>query len=328
MKRLTEVHHGEISLDSKPGVGSVFTVLLNVSDDAFPQSSYISDDKVIVPISEYKFSQSMKGLADDIATNEKVSELTKGKMNLLIVDDNEDLLSFLANYFSHKYNVITAHNGAEALEKARTENIQLIVSDIMMPEMDGIELCKTLKGDMQTSHIPVILLTAKSEPDDVVEGYKSGAEAYVSKPFEPQILELQIKNIISLLQVRQMEIANSQEAENEATTSTLTIIDRKFIKDINDLVEANIGNSDFAIIDITQHLGVSRSLLHAKMRSLMNMSMGDYIRKKRLDYACQLLRETHSVAETAYKSGFADPNYFSKVFKKFMGVSPTEYINQ
>lgn len=328
VKRLTEVHHGEISLDSKPGVGSVFTVMLNVSDDAFPQSSYISDDKVIVPISEYKFSQSMKGLADDIATNEKVSELTKGKMNLLIVDDNEDLLSFLANYFSHKYNVITAHNGAEALEKARTENIQLIVSDIMMPEMDGIELCKTLKGDMQTSHIPVILLTAKSEPDDVVEGYKSGAEAYVSKPFEPQILELQIKNIIALQQVRQMEIANSQEAENEATTSTLTIIDRKFIKDINDLVEANIGNSDFAIIDITQHLGVSRSLLHAKMRSLMNMSMGDYIRKKRLDYACQLLRETHSVAETAYKSGFADPNYFSKVFKKFMGVSPTEYINQ
>ena len=247
--------------------------MLNTSSDAFPQSCYITDDKVIVPITEYKFSQSMLDLADNVVTAGEDNTAEEGKMTLLFVEDNDDLLSFLSSYFSRNYNVITAHDGKEALKLTRENDIQMVVSDIMMPEMSGIELCRTLKGDMHTSHIPVILITAKSEHDDVVEGYRSGAEAYVSKPFEPQILELQIKNIITLLRDRRREILNS--ADMDATGATLTQLDRQFINDINNLVEENIGNSDFSISDITQSLGMSRSLLHVKMRSLCDMSLGD-----------------------------------------------------
>lgn len=324
VQRLVTVHKGDISVESKLEEGTTFTVLLNVSDKAFAPSSYITEEKVLVPISEYKFSLSMNDLAANNAEESKVKEMEDGKMTILIVDDNEDLLSFLSTYFSREYNVLLARNGREALQIAHNESIQLVVSDVMMPEMDGVELCKSLKGDMETSHIPVILLTAKSEPDDVVEGYRSGAESYVSKPFEPEILELQIKNIISLQKIRQVEIANSQEID--VSTSTLTDLDKKFIKDINDIIDENIGNSDLSISTVTDSLGISRSLLHTKMRSLMDMSMGDFIRKKRLDKACQLLRSTHSVSESAYGSGFSDPNYFSKVFKKYIGISPTEYI--
>lgn len=325
VKRLTDVHKGNIHVSSEPGKGSTFTVLLNVSGDAFPKDSYITDDKVIVPMSEYKFSPSMNSFIGDESLQSPLADNGDDKTKILIVDDNSDLLGFLHTYFSHNYNVLTATNGREALDIAHNEQIQLVVSDVMMPEMDGVELCSTLKSDMQTSHIPVILLTAKSQPDDVVAGYKSGAEAYVSKPFEPEILELQIKNILALQKDRQTEIVNSDEPE--VATSNLTDLDRDFIKNINDVIERNISNSDFAISDITRELLISRSLLHIKMKSLMAMSTGDYIRKKRLDRACQLLRNSHSVADTAYKTGFSDPNYFSKVFKKVYGISPSEYIN-
>lgn len=325
VKRLTDVHKGNIELDSELGKGSTFTIMLNVSADAFPKSSYITDDKVIVPISEYKLSKSMSELADNSNIVNDNQNGSDGKLKILIVDDNSDLLSFLRSYFSNNYHVLTATNGREALEIAGNEQIQLVVSDVMMPEMDGVELCKALKEDMQTSHIPVILLTAKSEPDDVVAGYKSGAEAYVSKPFEPEILELQIKNIISLQKQRQTEIINSPDPE--VTTTDLSSIDREFIRKINEVIEKNIANSDFSISDITEDMCISRSLLHLKMKSLTAVSTGDYVRKKRLDRSCEILKDTHSVADAAYKTGFSDPNYFSKVFKKVYGINPSEYIN-
>ena len=194
----------------------------------------------------------------------------------------------------------------------------------MMPNMDGIELCKQLKTNIATSHIPVILLTAKTEADDMMTGYAAGAEAYVSKPFDPQVLELQINNIVQLVKNRQHQLVNTPEADVEA--DTLTELDREFVRSINDIVEKNIANSDFSIVDITSELGVSRSLLHTKMKSLMDISMGEFIRKKRLEKACELLKKGYNVSESAYRTGFSDPNYFSKAFKKQMGVSPSEYV--
>lgn len=197
----------------------------------------------------------------------------------------------------------------------------------MMPEMDGIELCRTLKADMQTSHIPVILLTAKSESNDVLEGYQSGAEAYVSKPFDPDILQLQVNNIMQLVEKRQKEIVNADSADINATDS-LGELDKAFVQKMAEVVEANLANSDFSITDITEALGVSRSLLHIKMKNILNMSMGDYIRKKRMDKACQMLQNGYNVSETAYSTGFSDPSYFSKTFKKYVGMSPTDFCNK
>lgn len=322
VKRMAEIHKGSVSVESEPGHGATFTVELNVESRNFDASCLISDDKVIVPLSQYKLS-AVSEIGEDIdEPKDNVSD--EHKMSILIVDDNKELIAFLQDYFSKNYNIFTAANGADALEIARNESVQLIISDIMMPVMDGIELCRTLKSDMATSHIPVILLTAKGQSDDVMNGYESGAEAYVQKPFDPHILELQVKNIISLQNTLRNEMAESDNADIES--SPLSMLDKEFISKMKNIVEENISNNDFSVSDITSGLGISRSLLHIKMKNLMGMSTGDYIRKKRLDTACRLLREGYNVSETAYRTGFSDPNYFSKTFKKHFGTSPTEWL--
>jgi AraC-like DNA-binding protein len=194
----------------------------------------------------------------------------------------------------------------------------------MMPVMTGAELCNMIKGNMSTSHIPVILLTAKGDPEDVKDGYRNGADAYVLKPFDPEALTLQISNLLRLIQNRQKSIFDGGEESLESNDS-LTQLDRDFIQRLMELVDSNIGNANFSVTDITQELGMSRSLLHTKMKSLMNTSAGDYIRHKRIQKACEMIIQGHNVSETAYSCGFADPNYFSKVFKKMVGVAPSDY---
>lgn len=325
VKRLTDMHLGQVELESTMGHGSTFTVWLNVSANAFPEKSLLTDDKVIKPIDQYKFAQPAIVTATGSMPMEQ--EVDNDRMSIMIVDDNADLLQFLRDYFSKEYNVLTATNGKEALQLAHEQQVQLVISDVMMPEMDGIELCRTLKADMQTSHIPVILLTAKSESNDVLEGYQSGAEAYVSKPFDPDILQLQVNNIMQLVEKRRKEIVDADSADIDAT-DTLGELDKAFVQRMAEVVEANLANSDFSITDITEALGVSRSLLHIKMKNILNMSMGDYIRKKRLDKACQMLQNGYNVSETAYSTGFSDPSYFSKTFKKHVGMSPTDYCSK
>lgn len=324
IKRLAELHHGSVSVKSEQGMGTTFTVLLNVSPNAFDDSVRITTDTEIVPVTKYEFT--MPGGVDSSQTVlPSTDQGADVEATVLLIDDNIDILEYLSSILQGKYNVKTASNGQQGLELAQEGGIDLIISDIMMPGMDGYELCHRIKTNMETSHIPIILLTAKTENEDVVTGYKSGAEAYITKPFDPQILELQINNILQLLDSRRKDIV---EAQGEVEAPILTELDKQFINKINKLVDENIGNSDFAILDITQNIGVSRSLLHTKMKILMGISMGDYIRKKRIEKACHMLRDGYNVSETAYSTGFADPNYFSKAFKKHMNMSPSEYANQ
>ncbi len=322
VKRLVNIHKGQINVESQLNVGSTFTVLLNVDNKAFDAKNLITDEKVIVPLKDYNFTSSMSDLdISNLPSNQEQDDT----LSILIVEDNQDLLSFLAEYFSKKYHVFTAANGLEALNIAKTEPLQLIISDVMMPEMDGFTLCQHIKSEMETSHIPVILLTAKNEQEDVVAGYKSGAEAFVSKPFDPQILELQVNNILQLVGMRQKEIINTRTEDVDATS--LGEIDKAFIQKINNLIDTNIDNADFSVADVTKELSISRSLLHIKMKSLVNMSIGEYIRHKRMTLSKRLLEEGYNVSETSYRTGFSDPNYFSKTFKKFYGMNPTEFID-
>lgn len=254
-------------------------------------------------------------------------------MSILIVEDNTELLSFLRETFSKSYCVYTATNGVEALKITSAHPVDIVVSDVMMPEMDGIELCNRLKNDLSTSHIPVILLTAKNDESSIVRGFQSGAEAYVTKPFDPNLLELRVKNI---LRARRRFIKSIIEGESEASGTpepateeaepTFNRFDKDFLARINDLINANMDNSQFSIADITREFGISRSLLHIKMKSFANTSMTDYIRRRRMARACELLRDGFNVSETAYRTGYSDPNYFTKVFKKEFGCTPTEYI--
>ncbi len=324
VKKFTTVHKGNIHVESEPGKGSCFTVMLNVSEEAFDPKDKINSEKTIVPLSQYKFATPYsEHTAKMVQTLE--TEKANSQPSILLVEDNEELLGFLSDIFRKKYNTYQACNGMEALEIARKYPIDLVISDVMMPEMDGMSLCRNLKEDISTSHIPIILLTAKSDTEDIMKGYESGAEAYVPKPFDPEILELQVKNIMHMKLIQRERIAQTLGSDVEATS--LSKFDKEFIEKINKIIEDNISNDAFSITDITQTLFISRSLLHVKMKSLLNTSMGDYIRKKRLNKACELLREGFNVSETAYKTGFSDPSYFSKAFKKEFGVRPTDYLH-
>ena len=251
---------------------------------------------------------------------------TDNEISILIVEDNKELLDFMVDYFSQHYHVFGVQNGKEALEIVHQWLIQLVISDVMMPGMDGMELCRKLKNDISTSHIPVILLTAKSDTVDVMKGYESGAEVYVSKPFDPQILELQVSNIISMKRAQQAKMIDAKV--EDVNSAQLSNYDKEFINKINRLIEENMDNDEFSVATVTQKMGISRSFLHIKMKNLLNVSMGDYIRKKRLNMACELLKQGFNVSETAYRTGFSDPNYFSKAFKREFGLTPSEYVDK
>lgn len=324
-KRLVSIHHGFIRLDSSLGRGSCFDIYLDVSPNGFSKECYTSRDKVIVPVSNYNFSTNLQPTVATENNSDSSSAAEKPAMTMLIVEDDNDLRQYLTAHFKDSYNILSACDGAEGLKKATDNNVDIIISDVMMPVMDGVEMCRRLKNDMLTSHIPIILLTAKAATPDVVAGYESGAEAYVAKPFDPQILDLQVKNILALMHRRQSEML--QQQGNDVEVESLGALDRKFIEQINSLIEENLSNHDLAVQDITSALAMSRSLLHRKMKAIVGISIGDYIRKRRIDRACQLLREGYNVSETAYKTGFADPSYFSKTFKKVVGTSPREYVD-
>jgi signal transduction histidine kinase/ligand-binding sensor domain-containing protein/DNA-binding response OmpR family regulator len=326
--RLVEIHKGSVSVESELGKGSTFTVMLNISGSAFSDKNKISADSEQASVANYlkkldTTQMVITGSAASTATTP--SALAPHKRTLLVVEDNEDMLHFLKQLFAADYNVLTAPDGQQAWDIAisRTD-IDIVVSDVMMPVMTGAELCNMIKSNMSTSHIPVILLTAKGDPEDVKDGYRNGADAYVLKPFDPESLSLQISNLLKLIQNRQKSIFDGSEQSLESNDS-LTQLDRDFIQRLMELVDKNIGNANFSVTDITLELGMSRSLLHTKMKSLMNTSAGDYIRHKRIQKACEMITQGHNVSETAYSCGFADPNYFSKVFKKMVGVAPSDY---
>lgn len=333
VKKLVDIHKGSISVTSEMGKGSCFTVSLNVTADAFEPSCRIDANAASSPKPPYK-----QTINTSMATPPQNHEVTNSsdKISILIVEDNPDLLEFLTESFVNTYNVYTATNGQEAVKVTAEHQIDIVVSDVMMPEMDGITLCEHFKNDIATSHIPVILLTAKNDENSIMRGFEAGAAAYVAKPFDPQILELRIKNIIRSRSrylksiIDPDETGGSEEAKEDDTEMTpiFNKYDKEFITHMNEFVEANLENSEFAISDITREFGISRSLLHVKMRSLFNASMTDFIRHKRMVLACSLLQAGMNVSETAYKVGFSDPNYFSKVFKKELGITPTEFISQ
>lgn len=328
VRRLAEIHKGSVAVDSELGKGSTFTVWIDVAEDAFTEKDKISSDKELVTVKDYvsKAEPLSVDSQDGVVTQlSKEKEVGEGMHTLLVVEDNADMLKFLADLLGKEYHVVTAKDGQEAWNIAISrQDIEMVVSDVMMPRMTGNELCNMLKGNMATSHIPVILLTAKSDPDDIKSGYKDGADVYISKPFDPVALCYQIGNILRLVRNRQEKIVEGGKEAIEAN-NTLTQLDKDFVTSISDMVEVNLENANFSIDDVTSSMGISRSLLYTKMKSLMNISMGDYIRHKRIERACHMLSEGYNVSETAYACGFSDPNYFSKVFKKMKGMAPSDY---
>lgn len=327
VKSLAKLHEGEISVVSEIDKGSCFTFSIPI-DSSYPNALHKdeteSEQSKVSPPSDYP--------------HEDEEQSIDQRPILLVVEDNDDIRQYILESFDIDYQVITASNGKEGLDAALKHIPNIIVSDIMMPIMDGIEFCKAVKGDIRTSHIPVILLTAKDTLEDKEQGYDSGADSYLTKPFSAKLLQSRIQNLLSSRRHLADLIKSSidmQSAEKtkepDTTTSSLVLnpLDQQFIEKLNGIINDNLSSESLDISLLTERMYMSNSTLYRKVKGLIGMSPNEYIRHLRLQAACQMLQEhKHNISEIAYLTGFGSPNYFRDCFKAEYGMSPTEFIKK
>ena len=244
---------------------------------------------------------------------------------ILVVEDNKDMLSFLQRQFAGLYHVLVAGNGVEALSVLSDARVSLVITDIMMPEMDGLELCEHLKSNLDYSHIPVVLLTAKTAMEQKIEGLEHGADAYIEKPFSVEYLKVCISNLLSNREKLRASFANSPFVQ--ANTMAMTKADETFLKKLNEIVVANMQNPDFCLDNMASLLNMSRSSLNRKIKGVLDMTPNDYIRLERLKKAAQLMQEGDCmINEICYMVGFTTPSYFTKCFQKQFGILPKDFV--
>jgi YesN/AraC family two-component response regulator len=243
------------------------------------------------------------------------------------VEDNQDVTNYICSLLENDYQILTAGNGVVGLKIALKKYPDLIISDVMMPEMDGFELCKKLKTDERTSHIPIILLTAKANMESKIEGLEFGADDYISKPFEADELKVRSKNLIE--QRRKLRNKFTRMIEINPAEIAATSLDEQFLKRLLDIFESHVAESDFSTEDFAREVGMSRSNLHRKLQALTNQPTHEFFRTMRLKRAAQLLKKpAGSVTEVAYAVGFNNPSYFTKMFRRQFGQTPSEFINK
>jgi len=251
--------------------------------------------------------------------------MTEKKIKILVIDDKEELLMLVAVIFEDTgYEIIGLKNSLEAFETAIKEQPDVIILDIMMPKMDGYQLCAKLKTDTRTSHIPVILLTAKAESKDKISGLETGADDYIVKPFEMNELKARIKNLIE--QRKRIHEHFKSTGIIELEESSITSTDKKFLQNVYKSINENLSDSSFGVEVLSLKLGISRSVLHKKLVSLIGESPVELIRRLRLNKSAELIiKKFGNLSEISLEVGFNNPAYFSECFKKQFGVSPSQY---
>ena len=333
VRSLVELHKGHISVESEVNVGTKFAIVV-----PFDRSGYTKeerndaarkDDSYVTYVKEVL--QDNTGVATNVKTEEK-NEIAK-KYKILVVDDESEIRDFLAMELREGYEVYTAADGVEGLENALNFIPDLIVSDVIMPNMDGLEFCEKLKADINTSHIPVILLTAKETHEDRLAGLEVGADSYIPKPFDIRHLQIRIEQLIKYREIvkekfmKKVALVSGEETDTESTPelSNDDILIQKIINYINE----NISDPDIKGESIASHVGMSRMNLHRKLKALIGLSSGDFIRTVRLENAKkELLNTNKTITEISYDLGFSSPSYFYICFVKKYGVSPTEFRGQ
>ena len=325
VKSLVTLLKGNIKANSIPGKGSVFTVELPASKNVFsPEeisstaSPYVRDEN-----QPSRFPAPAVPQSHDLVTEKGLSS----QPVILIAEDNRELLNFMKEFLQLKYNVIPTLNGEEALNSLKDQHPGLIISDIMMPGINGLELTRILKSNLQTSHIPVILLTSKTGQENELEGLKNGADYYIEKPFYPSLLEQTIDNIFKTRQnlieqfKREEIVPISDIAHSES--------DKTFVEKLTSIILANISNPSLDISFLLREMNISRSLLHLKIKSLLGCSSTEFIRMIRLKEAVKLISSGKcNISQAAYECGFSSLPYFSRRFKESYGLSPREYFNR
>ncbi|WP_051287396.1 hybrid sensor histidine kinase/response regulator transcription factor [Algoriphagus mannitolivorans] len=325
-KNLVDFHKGKISVKSIPNEITVFTLFLREGYEHFEKHELVHEDDLSLEQEWVKTEVARLSLASSqsITSFLKSEKKEIGSDKILVVEDNPELLELLVTTLNKHFNVYPATHGKEALDFIQSHDIDFIISDVMMPEMDGVELCARIKGNLQTSHIPFILLTAKSSFEHQLEGYEAGADDYIPKPFNLELLVLKVKNLLDTRSKIHQQFKITPELTPEILLNSPP--DEKFIKDAISIVQINLENEGFVIQDLVRELGVSRTLLFEKFKSLLGQTPNEFIQTIRLKYAAELIKSNHyKISEVAYKVGYSDPKYFSKSFQKQFGVTPTEF---
>lgn len=316
VKAFVEMHGGMISVESDEKQGTVFTVELPVQSceavAAEPDTTLVSADS----------------RTTDVLLAEE-EELEKGydssKPSVLIIDDNEDIRSYVHTLLHTDYTVIEAADGSEGIRKAMKYVPDLIISDVMMPGIDGIECCRRLKSELQTCHIPVILLTACSLDEQRIQGYDGGADSYISKPFSSQLLLARVRNLIDSHRRLKQFFGDGQTLAKEDVCD----MDKDFVERFKSLIEEKMGDSGLNVEDLGKDMGLSRVQLYRKIKSLTNYSPNELLRIARLKKAASLLASSDmTVAEIGYEVGFSSPSYFAKCYKEQFGESPTDFLKR
>jgi len=308
-RSLAELHQGSLMMEKGEEV-NCFCLTLPVNQDS------------TITLSAENVSQVEE---NSCGWEQEETDTKEKKPMILVVEDNPDMLAFIRKQLTTEYSVLTAMNGIEALAVLDNHYVNLVVSDVMMPQMDGFELCKTIKSDLSYSHIPVVLLTAKTNIQSKIEGLELGADAYIEKPFSVEYLLANISSLIHNREKLRQTFAKSPFVA--ANTMALTKADEEFIWKLNDIIQANLHNPEFSMEDMADALKMSRSSFYRKIKGVLDLSPNEYLRLERLKQAAQLLKEGKSrVNEICYTVGFNSPSYFSKCFLKQVGVLPKDFI--
>ena len=328
VQRLIELHHGRIELDSEENKGSTFSVYLPQDLSVYKPSELASNDEQNEEEQVYSTnSKAMYFIDTEKVENESVESGDKKRGTILIVEDNNEIRRYLSNGLADLFNTLEAGNGEEALEKLKDNEVDVIVTDVMMPVMDGIKLCKNVKQNIRTCHIPVIILSAKTDIKDQMEGLQMGADDYIPKPFSLAILTTKIQNMMRTRRRMLDKYAKSLEVEPEKIT--FNAMDEALLKRAMAIVEKNMDNIEFSTDEFAREMNMSRSNLHLKLKAITGESTIDFIRKIRFNEAAKLLKDgRYTVAEVSTMVGFNTPSYFATSSKKYFGCLPTEYIKK
>ncbi|WP_300701564.1 hybrid sensor histidine kinase/response regulator transcription factor [Bacteroides sp.] len=325
--RLVELHHGEINLESAEGVGTTFTIYLPTNEDAY-QPEEIATETGIKNEQAIHSTNSADMYLMDAETCDPESATPEAeerpRENILIVEDNTDIRQYLSTELGQSYRILEAENGEEALNILKEQEIDLVLTDVMMPVMDGLKLCKHIKQNLYTCHIPVIMLSAKTDLKEQLEGLQVGADDYIPKPFSLAVMTTKIKNLFRTRHRAIEHYSNSLEIEPEKVA--LNALDEELLKKAVEIVEKHMDNVDFSTYEFAREMCMSRSNLHIKMKALTGEATNEFIRKIRFNKACKLLKEErYTVAEISTFVGFNTPSYFTNCFKKHFGCLPSEY---
>ena len=339
---LVYLNKGDLTYESEEGKGTTFNIMLPISKDSFDPSQIDEKNKVDInkpvsfvldvedddPIFSKDFIFNEKGNNNEVNIDNNVDSSDDDAYRILIVEDNVELLLMMKHLLSKQYNVVTAYNGKEAVDEIHKNELDLIISDVMMPEMDGYELVKYVKNSNDYCHLPIILLTAKTQENDKEEGLEIGADAYMTKPFKVKELQLRINNLIENRQRITREFKQQTIEDVRTKSATMPSPDKEFLDKAIACVHKHIDDSGYDRETFASDMGMSSSSLYNKLRAVTGMNATSFIRDMRMKEACRLAKATPGirVSDLAYSVGFKDPKYFATIFKKEFGMQPSEYI--